>query len=133
MNTQGSMQTVDLADWRFTFDSDPRFIGTQLEEPQETFEFSTAIELLQYLAQDDTRQSAFQNRIQKRLTADPIAKEWHKPTAGSTSSKPRSDRDPVGLDRTDDAYASTPQLARRPKSLFARSCRSGSGKWANNF
>lgn len=72
------MQTVDLADWRFTFNSDPRFIGTPLDEPQETFEFSTAIELLQYLAQDDTRQSAFQNRIQKRLTADPIAKEWHK-------------------------------------------------------
>lgn len=78
MTTQGSMQTVDLADWRFSFDSDPRFIGTPLEEPPETFEFSTAIELLKYLAQDDTHQGAFQNRIQKRLRADPIAKKWHK-------------------------------------------------------
>lgn len=45
MTTEGSMQTVDLADWRFSFESDPRVIGTPLEEPPKTFEFSTAIVL----------------------------------------------------------------------------------------
>lgn len=78
MTTEGSMQTVDLADWRFSFSSDPRFIGTPLEEPPETFEFSTTIELLEFLANDDTHQGAFQNLIQERLRADPIARKWHK-------------------------------------------------------
>lgn len=72
------MQTVDLTDWRFSFECDPRFVGTPLEVPSETFEFSTSIELLKHLAHDDTQQGAFQNRIQERLRADPIAKKWHK-------------------------------------------------------
>ncbi len=72
------MQKVDLADWHFPFKGDPRLIGTPLEEPTETFEFCTAVELLKFLAHDDSRQSAFQHLIQMRLKADPIAKKWHR-------------------------------------------------------
>ena len=72
------MQTVDLTDWRFTFDCDPRFIATPLEKPSKKFEFSTAIELLKYLARDESQQCAFQTRIQERLKADPIARQWRK-------------------------------------------------------
>jgi len=78
MTTAGSMQTVDLTDWRFALGSDPRLSGTPLEELPETFKFSSAIELLKYLAHDDTQQGAFQNRIRERLRADPIARKWHK-------------------------------------------------------
>lgn len=78
MNTEMGMQTVDLNDWRFSFGGDPRFVGTSLEKPSKTIEFSTAIDLLKHLARDDTQQVAFQNRVQDRLRNDPIARKWHK-------------------------------------------------------
>lgn len=72
------MQSVDLTHWRFSFGGDPRFRGTPLEEPPKIFEFPTAIELLRYLADDDSQQGAFQSCVRERLRVDPVARGWHR-------------------------------------------------------
>lgn len=50
------MQLVYLTHRRFSFGGDPRFRGAPLEEPPKIFECPAAIELLRYLADDDSQQ-----------------------------------------------------------------------------
>lgn len=65
------METMDLSNWHFLFEWDPRFLGTCLEEPSEKLPFATAVDLLKFLAKDAEKQSAFKKRIRDHLRSDP--------------------------------------------------------------
>jgi hypothetical protein len=73
------MTTVNLENWHFSFGGSHLALkGTPAYQASTDISLATHVNLLRYLADNDDHDSAIQGQLQSRLSADAMARTWHK-------------------------------------------------------